>query len=144
MGGKPKKSGVPLLQPAIASVFERYPAKARLRLLALRQLIFETAGDLEGVGVLTETLKWGEVSYLTEQSKSGSTIRIGWRASQPEHYALFLNCNTSLVSDFRTTHSDDLAFEDNRAIVIPIDRPLPKEALRFCIEAALTYHQEKR
>ena len=145
MGGKPTKNKAPALQPGVAAVFANYPENARLRLLALRQLVFETAATLEGVGPLTETLKWGEPSYLTEQSKSGSTIRIGWRAAQPEHYALFLNCNTTLISDVRAIYDDAPefvgTFEGNRAIVIPIDAPLPKEPLQVCIQAALTYHK---
>lgn len=142
MGGKTRGNQTEPMNRAIASVFDRYPVKARLRLLALRQLIFQTAAEVEGVGELRETLKWGEVSYLTEQSKSGSTIRIAWRAAQPEYYALFLNCNTTLVSDFRAAELG-LSFEGNRAISMALDAPLPKEPLRFCIEAALTYHQTR-
>ncbi|MBL4633587.1 MAG: DUF1801 domain-containing protein [Kofleriaceae bacterium] len=142
VGGKARSQPTEMHE-AIASVFEGYPKEARSRLYALRQLIFESAAELEGVGELTETLKWGEVSYLTEASKSGSTIRIGWRRAQPEHYALFLNCNTTLISDW-TNLDMGLRFEGKRAIVMPIDAPLPKEPHRLCIQAALTYHQNKQ
>lgn len=143
MGGKVHKSRTNDMHAAVASVLANYPTNARARLLAVRALIFETASALKGVGELTETLKWGEVSYLTEKSKSGSTIRIGWRPSQPENYAVFLNCNTKLISEFRTA-GISLNFEGNRAIVMPINAPIPQKALRSCIEAALTYHQDKR
>jgi hypothetical protein len=132
------------MDPSVASVFASYPAHARKQLLALRRLIFQTAAELEGVGELTETLKWGEVSFLTEASKSGSTIRIGWRPAQPEHYALFLNCNTTLVSDIRSAPDVGFSFEGNRAILMKLDAPFPEAPLRLCIKAALTYHQTRR
>ena len=58
--------------PAVAAVFAAYPAELRDRLMALRRLIFETAATTEGVGPLEETLKWGQPSYLTRRSRSGS------------------------------------------------------------------------
>ena len=62
---------------AVAKVFENYPKAVRSKLLFLRQLIFETAERTQGVGELEETLKWNQPSYLTPETKSGSTIRIG-------------------------------------------------------------------
>ena len=53
------------------------------RLMTLRALIFDVAAKTDGVGALDETLKWGEPAYLT-RSKSGSTIRLGWKASAPD------------------------------------------------------------
>jgi hypothetical protein len=47
-------------------------------LLALRRVIFATAAATPGVGVLTETLKWGEPAHVTAETASGSTIRLGW------------------------------------------------------------------
>ena len=64
---------------AVARAFEACPAPARARLLALRELIFRTAAETPGMGGFDETLKWGEPAYLTAASKSGSTIRIGWK-----------------------------------------------------------------
>ena len=60
---------------AVAQVFEDYPATVRQRLLALRELILQTAATTAGVGKLEETLKWGEPAYVTAESKGGSTIR---------------------------------------------------------------------
>ena len=42
----------------------------------LRRLIMETASETEGVGPLEETLRWGQASYLTTASGSGSMIRM--------------------------------------------------------------------
>ena len=73
--------------PQVAAVFNNYPEKMRERLLFLRQLILETAAITEGVGQLEETLKWGEPSYLTPTTKSGSTVRIAWKPSQERQTA---------------------------------------------------------
>ena len=62
----------------VAAAFATFPAAVRGRLLDVRRVIFATAEELEGVGPLTEALKWGEPAYLTAASKSGSTIRLGW------------------------------------------------------------------
>lgn len=61
---------------AVDTVFNAYPKPVKARLLALRRLIIDTARTTKGVGALQETLKWGQPSYLTAETKSGSTIRI--------------------------------------------------------------------
>ncbi len=111
---------------------------------ALRRLIFETAAATEGVGAITETLKWGEPAYLTAASKSGTTIRIGWKKAAPERCALYFNCRTSLVEDFRARFPEPFTFEGNRAVLFDAAAPLPRDALTACIKAALTYHRAKK
>ncbi len=69
-------SKIKFTDPNVAEVFKNYPNEAREKLLELRKLIFNTANSIEGVGTLEETLKWGQPSYLTSETKSGSTIRI--------------------------------------------------------------------
>ena len=127
----------------VAEVFADYPPAARKKLLAVRKLILHTAEALGDVGELTETLKWGEPSYLTEQSKSGSTIRIAWQIKTPEHYGLYFNCQTTLVDTYRTLFPE-LNFQGSRALLLDISAPLPTEALTTCISLALTYHRDKR
>ena len=74
----------PIQDAVVAAKFATYPTEARRKLLHLRQLILETAEELENVGPITETLKWSEPAYLTSQSGSGSTIRINWKAKTPD------------------------------------------------------------
>jgi hypothetical protein len=90
----------------VAAVFSAFPAHVRARLLEVRELIFETAADIEGVGPLTETLKWGEPAYLTQATGSGSTIRLGWFRSSARDCAVLFNCRTTLVDDFRSQFPD--------------------------------------
>ena len=129
---------------AVAQAFEAYPPAMRRKLLALRTLILETAASTAGVGELEETLKWGEPAYLTSQSKSGSTVRIGWKKSKPSQYAIYFNCQTTLVETFRTLFPNEFSFEGKRAIVFSVADPVPRDALSFCIAAALTYHRGKQ
>ncbi|HCU84352.1 DUF1801 domain-containing protein [Methylophilus sp. UBA6697] len=128
---------------AVSEVFEAYPANMRIKLLALRELIFETAGSIQGVGKLEETLKWGEPAYVTSQSKSGSTVRIDWEKSNPSRYAMYFNCKTTLIDTFRTVFPSEFKFEGNRAIVFDESDVVSTEALAFCVAAALTYHSKR-
>jgi Domain of unknown function (DU1801) len=112
-------------------------------MLELRELIFDTARALPAVGELEETLKWGEPAYITSQAKSGSLVRLGWKVKDPANIRVLFHCQTNLVETFRTLFADELVFEGNRAIVLKVNEPLPKPALRLCIEAALTYRLSK-
>ena len=133
----------PFQNPDVARVFEAYPAEVRRPMYALRELIFSTAASTEAVGPLEETLKWGEPSYLTSRSKSGSTVRIGWKQSRPGEYAMYFNCQTILVETFRTLFPHEFQFERNRALVFNVGSRVPKDAVAFCVSAALTYHSRK-
>ncbi|MEO8386628.1 MAG: DUF1801 domain-containing protein [Betaproteobacteria bacterium] len=133
----------PFESAAVSQVFESYPPNVKRKLLALRKLIFDTAASTAGVGELEEVLKWGEPAYLTLQSKSGSTIRVGWKKSAPTQYALYFNCNTNLVDTFSTLFPNEFRFEGNRAVVFSLSDALPQDALAYCIAAALTYHRGK-
>lgn len=134
---------VPAIPGPVARVFDSYAPKPRRKLRALRKLIYETASSLDGVGRLEETLKWGEPAYLTSETKSGSTIRLGWKEARADECFMYFNCQTSLVPSFRDWFSEELVFEKNRAIVFRVEDPLPADALVRCIEAALTYHRRK-
>ncbi|MEP6823309.1 MAG: DUF1801 domain-containing protein [Ramlibacter sp.] len=131
--------------PAVAAVFAACPPPMRARLLDLRRLIFEVAAGLPEVGPLQEALRWGDPSYLTPKTRSGSPIRINRRKAAQSQYALYFQCQTTLVETFRTLFGRELQFEGNRAIVLDMDAPPPShETLAFCIEAALTYHARKK
>jgi len=129
--------------PTVKERFDAYPNHVRRKMMTLRQLIFDTASDIEGVGELEETLKWGEPSYVTSQTKSGSTVRIDWKPRQPDAYAMYFICSTNLVSTFREIYSDQLAFEGNRSIVFNLNDEIHTDAVSHCVAMALTYHINK-
>jgi uncharacterized protein DUF1801 len=124
----------------VAAVFKAYPARIAARLTSLRELIFETASRTPGVGELDETLKWGQPSYLTTKSKSGSTIRIDSVKSSPDYYAVYFHCQTNLVETFRRLYPREFTYAGNRAILFHLRDDIPADELSHCISLALTYH----
>lgn len=134
---------LPALSEAVDQVVAAYPPAGRRALRTLRRWLLETAQRAEGVGDLTETLKWGQPAWLTTASKSGSTVRIAWSQKTPDCMGVYFNCQTTLVDDFRTRWPE-LHFVGNRALMLPLDAPLPEAALRDCFEATLTYHRRRR
>lgn len=82
-------------------------------MVKLRQLITETANEIEEKTALEETLKWGEPSYV---AKHGSTIRIDWKKKAPDQYAMYFTCTTELVPTFKMMYSEVFNFEGNRVI----------------------------
>ena len=139
-----KKTNERFDKPDVAAVFDSYPTDVRKPLLRLRQLILETAASTDGVGALEETLKWGQPSYLTAKPKTGSTIRIDRVKGREGKYALYVHCQTNLVSTFREIYPDSFSYEGNRGIVFDAGDSLPEDELRHCISLALTYHLRKK
>jgi hypothetical protein len=130
--------------PAVAAVFGGYPGSSRDRLMELRRLIFEVAAATPGVGALQETLKWGQPSYATAATGSGSPIRLD-ALSDGAGVALFFHCQTDLVETFRHLYPDTLVFVGNRSITLAGAPDAAQEAaLRHCMALALTYHARKR
>lgn len=125
--------------PNVSNVFQSWPELIRDNCQHLRKLILETATELD-IKQLEETLKWGEPAYLT---KSGSTIRIAWKASYPDQYGLYFNCNTRLVDTFKELYSDKFYFEGNRAIIFQTGEALPEPELKHCMLLSLSYHSRK-
>ncbi|KCZ92321.1 DUF1801 domain-containing protein [Hyphomonas johnsonii] len=133
-----------LAAPDAKAAFDTLPAAPRAYLGKLRALILATAAKTPGVGPLTETLKWGEPAFLTNATKSGTTIRIGWKPATPTTAQLLVHCSTTLVNEWRDLYSGTLAFSGTRAIDLDITAPLPRAELAHCIAMALTYHSRKQ
>ena len=122
----------------IAAIFRRHPEVTRAKLLALRRLIIDTAARTDGVGRIEETLRWGQISYLTPETRSGTTIRID---AEGDGVALFVNCQTNLVERYKAIYPETFEYSGSRAILIPGDRSVDEAALAHCIAMALTYHR---
>lgn len=127
--------------PRVAEKFRNYPDEVREKLTDLRNLILETAGELEDIDMIEETLKWGEPSYLV---KKGSTIRIDWKAKSPDQYAMYFKCTSKLVPTFKALYGNKFEYENNRAILFDLDGTIPRDELKDCISMALTYHTVKQ
>ena len=138
-----KKPRAGYSDPAVEAVFDVYPKPVKARLLALRRLILDTAKATKGVGLVEETLKWGQPSYLTPETKSGSTIRIDQVKAEAGQYAVYFHCQTNLVETFREIYPK-LRYGGNRSILLNAEDKMPEAALRHCVALALTYHLGKR
>jgi hypothetical protein len=126
---------------AVIHTIAGWPDAARAAAEAVRALILEEAAET-GAGPLTETLKWGEPAFLTEATKAGTTVRLAWKPKKRDVLQMLVHCQTSLIDDWRG-HFPELAFEGNRALLLPLDASLPEAELRLCLRAALTYHRAK-
>lgn len=126
--------------PRVAATFKAYPPDVRVRLMALRETIFEVAAATPGVGKLTETLKWGQPSYLTEETGSGTTVRIDRLKGGTGGHAVYFHCQSGLVGQFRELYPNTFAYEGKRAIEFGPDDRLPLGELKHCLALALTHH----
>ena len=124
---------------AIGNKIQLYPDSAQTKFRELRSLIFEVAKEND-IETIEETLKWGEPSYIT---KNGSAIRIDWKPRTPDCLFVFFNCKTVLIETYKEMFFDVLKFQNNRAIVLELDKPLPDE-LKTCFLMALNYHKLKK
>jgi hypothetical protein len=130
------------IDPTIESIFEGYPMPQRKALLRIRELIFRTAEQTGGVGPLTEALRWGQPSYITEQTGAGSLVRMD--CFEDDKIALFFHCQTTLVQTYRDMFPNVFTYSKNRAIVLDPAKPLAADELQSCLAIALTYKLSKR
>ncbi len=126
--------------PEVELKFQSYPKEIQPKLNYLRNLIIETAIEIDTIVEIEETLKWGEPSYLV---KNGSTIRIDWKTKTPNQYAMYFKCTSKLIPTFKDVFRYTFKYENNRAILFDLEDEIPKTALKQCIALALKYHLVK-
>ncbi|MCB9994522.1 MAG: DUF1801 domain-containing protein [Hyphomicrobiaceae bacterium] len=126
----------------VAAVFERAPEAFKGALGRMRGWIFEEAAAREEVGSVAETLRWGEMAYLTHSPRSGTTIRLAaWeRPDRGSGFGLFVPCQTTLIEQFRHQHGEAFRFDKNRGILFSCEEELREAPLRHFIALAHTYH----
>ena len=123
----------------VEAVFENYPDFVRDKMQFLRELVHKSAQEVQ-LKSLTETLKWGEPSFV---NKKGSTLRMDWKEKKPDQYAMYFQCTSRLVETFKLVFGNQFSYEGKRAIVFRIDEDTPIEELKKCIKATLLYHEVK-
>ena len=127
---------------SVAAVFKEIPNAPAKRLNTIRGIVL-AAGAAADVGGLEETLKWGQPSYLPKKKRTGTTVRLGWSASDPDNCALYVHCQTTLVDTFRDRFPDEFQYVDNRAVLIPVAEDFSEIALQQIASLAFTYHRDK-
>lgn len=134
----------PLIQDIrIAQEYASYPSAIQKKLFTIRTLIFKTAASIPAVALIEETLKWGEPSYLTALSKSGSTIRLAWKKSKPDQFGIYVNCKTNIIETIKGLYGNELSYEKHRAVIFHKNETLPIDIIEHLITIALTYHLKK-
>ncbi|WP_196884851.1 DUF1801 domain-containing protein [Aureivirga sp. CE67] len=128
------------INPNFQTKLQSYPPIFRLKLEYLKKLVLETAEENKEIGKVEMTLKWGEPSFIT---KNGSTLRMDWKEKNPNQYAMYFQCSTSLVRTFKAVFGEKFTYEGNRAIIFQMDEKIPTEELKECIKATLNYHKVK-
>ncbi|MEQ9116006.1 MAG: DUF1801 domain-containing protein [Rickettsiales bacterium] len=116
-----------------------YPAEAKHKLSQIRNLIFEVANSDANITEITECLKWGEPSFVPSKTV-GTTIRIDWKAKNPNYVSVFFNCKTKMIARLRTLYEGKLNFIGNREIRLAVDQDLPVDILKHAFHMALTYN----
>lgn len=116
-----------------------YPPQVLNKVEQVKRLIFDVATEKQ-LGPVTESLKWGELSYAC---KGGSPIRLDWKQKCPEQVSLFFNCNTVLVETFREIYGSQLTLIGKRELALSLTETIPELELRACIAMALQYHKLK-
>lgn len=124
---------------AVKDKLASYSPVVRGKIEEVRRLIFAVAQQKQ-LGEITESLKWGELSYVC---KYGSPIRLDWKAKYPEQLSVFFNCNTVLVETFREIFGDRLNLVGKRELVLQLDVAIPEPELTTCFTMALQYHKLK-
>lgn len=117
------------------------PETERACALKLRDLFFQIAAETPGVGPLHETLKWGQPAYLTQETGSGTTLRLNCPGDGG--CQVLVHCQTSLIADFRDHFPDAFDYQGNRAIGVGATVDVDESMLSAFIRNALTYHMKK-
>lgn len=111
-----------------------------IRLQTLEQIICDVGDQLVEKGLfgeLTVTKKWGQRAFLPNRLHVGTTVRID--NVSVDQVGLFVHCHTSLIKEWKKTFPN-LRYEGTRAILFTINKPIPEDVVRKCVEDALTYH----
>ena len=119
----------------IHTLYSNYSTLEKEKLVELQELIHEVAREAHVE--INEGIKWGQLSFA---SPKGTPIRIDKYSDT--QIGFFVHCQTTLVETWRSLFADTLCFSKNRAILLELNAPLPKEALKICIDHALNYHSK--
>lgn len=133
---------MPEMPAEIADTLSTFPEHVQQEMQAIRDRIFALSEEDPNIGEIEEALKWGEISFLTVRPKSGTTVRLGYRPAK-DKLAVFVNCQTSLIADFKEEFSDAFEYEKNRALLFTPKDQSNAHLLEEFLNRALKYHKNK-
>ena len=133
---RPRSPRLPLSPRSVSDVVANWPKDAQRRFQQLCAVVHEVAAGDPRVAPLTETLKWGEPSFLT---KTGTTLRIAWKAKTPDEIGLFVIFRTDLLDQTRSLYPDAFRYEGTRALFLSLAAPIPEQAVAHLASRTQTY-----
>lgn len=125
----------------LANCIASWPEPAHARFASLRNIIVTVAQRAQ-IGALIETTKWGQPSWLPAIPRISSTLRCNWHPDAPDRISLYVHCQTTLAETMRTLYPDAFIYDGNRALHMPLNAPLPCDAVDHCAYLTLTYHRK--
>lgn len=123
--------------PKIRDVYAGFSRPARDGMLKIRDLIIDAAKADSRIGEVSETLKWGQPSYIPRAPKTGTPIRLG--VPKVGEFAIFVHCQTTVISEFRSLFPDDFTYDGNRAVIFSGVQEIVPSKVTLIIQRALTY-----
>ncbi len=117
-----------------------WPPEARRLFGDIRALILATATGAQ-IGPVTESLKWGQPAWRPVRPRQGSTLRLMWQDNAPQTIALFVDCKTTLSATMQEIYPAEFQYENNRALRLSLERPLPLQAIDHLARLTFSYHR---
>lgn len=137
---KMAETEVPEPGPGVGEYLSACSNPVRDGLLELRRLVYQVAAEDPRIGPLTETLKWGEPSYLTSKTKAGTTLRLAIKKGETERIGMFFHCQTRVAGRIEELYPDTFEFDGTRGLLFTPGASLPVDAIKGCMALVLTYH----
>ena len=134
------KVNQPMLPTQVKAIWMAYPDRAQLYLRKIRLRLLQLAARLEGVGPLTECIRWHEASYRTAATKSGLMLRLGWHPTRPAQVAIYFHCRSQMMVKLQRVYDNQIETLGNRAMVFDLNKPLPMDIIDDVLAMALTYY----
>ncbi len=130
--------------PEIKAVYHRFPKPMQRKMFELRDIIFEVAKNNPKIGKITESLKWGEPTYETIKTKSGSPLKIIYKTAMDANFSLAVMSSTNLIETFKEIYPKTFYFNGTREVIINSNKKIPRNEIYKCIELALTYNLKNK
>jgi len=124
----------------VRTYVKQLPTLHRRCVRQMRKNITQVTQRLPLCGQVTESLKWGHLSFATEKPKSGTPVRVSMHRDEPDTCVLSVHCQSRLIAQFREMYPQ-LRYDKNRSLLVSSDALASAPVLHF-LEMALMYHRQ--
>ena len=123
---------------AVKTFYNSQPEWCRVPLLMLREWIFDAGRDNPTIGAISEEMAWGQPSYVTQETKTGTPLRLG--KFDNENIGVYFQHHTRLAACYHAAYGDVVRVHDRGVMVLVPDIMAIETTIRHCITLGLTYH----